>query len=100
VQLLHSVNNITVAATWVGCLRRQIRSVGCGLATAANAVSTVGMCWCGLTSWSRRGPARPQGFLVSRDIEVCDKVLSHILEIATGSERLYVVVCSSFALQI
>jgi hypothetical protein len=45
-------------------------------------------------------PARLQCLLVSRDIEVCDNVLGHILEIAKGTERLCVVACSSFALQI
>jgi hypothetical protein len=45
-------------------------------------------------------PVRPQGLLVSRDIEVCDNVLSHILEIVKGTERLCVVACSGFALRI
>ena len=48
------------SATWAGCLRRQIRplTVGCGLASAANTVSSGGMWWRGLTSWSLRGPVR------------------------------------------
>jgi hypothetical protein len=50
VSLLHSLCDIIIADTWVGCLRMHIRSVGCVLATAANKVNTGGIGWFERTS--------------------------------------------------
>ena len=105
VPLLQSVSNVIIAATWIGCFRRQIRPVACVLATAAYKVSTGGLCWYVGTSCCPRGPvlsspAQSQILLLSRDDEVCHSVLSHIQDVATGTERLCRVACSWFALQI
>jgi hypothetical protein len=78
VPLLHSVRDILIADTLVGCLRRHIRPVGYVLAAVADKVNTDGIGWFVRTSWSPRGPvlcspARPQRLLLLGDVEVCDK---------------------------
>jgi hypothetical protein len=106
VPLLHSVSDIIIADSWVGCLRTHIWPVGCVLATAADKVNTGGIGWFVRTSGLPVGQYSyvPQHnrsvYCYQVTLKSVIKVLIHILEIATGTERLCVVACSRFALQI